>query len=91
LKEQEEEVEEQRRRLLAKALLKTALESPGEEEDEEIGKEDQNSLLVGIIGPPNVGKFALTNFGFLFINWPIPPPPPRLSLDFPLHRELGEL
>jgi hypothetical protein len=91
LKEQEEEVEEQRRRLLAKALLKTALESPGEEEDEEIGKEDQNSLLVGIIGPPNFGKFAFNYFGFLYLNWLIPPPPPRLSLDFPLHRELGEL
>jgi putative protein kinase ArgK-like GTPase of G3E family len=90
LKEQEEEVEEQRRRLLAKALLKTALESPGEEdEDEEIGKEDQNSLLVGIIGPPNVGKFALTNFGCFYLYWLIFSL--SLSLSLSLHRELGEL
>ena len=84
-------MEEQRRRLLAKALLKTALESPGEEEDEEIGKEDQNSLLVGIIGPPNVGKFALTNFGCFYLYWLMFSLSLSLSLDFSLHCELGEL
>lgn len=62
LEEQEEQVEEQRRRLLAKALLEAALERPDEEEDGEVREEDQKSLSVGIIGAPNAGKSALTNF-----------------------------
>ncbi|KAG6788786.1 hypothetical protein POTOM_004863 [Populus tomentosa] len=62
LEEQEEQVEEQRRRLLAKALLEAALERPDEEEGEEVREEDQKSLSVGIIGAPNAGKSALTNF-----------------------------
>ncbi|CAK7356424.1 unnamed protein product [Dovyalis caffra] len=62
LEEQEEEVEEQRRMLLAKALLEAALERPDEEEEEEVREEDQKSLSVGIIGAPNAGKSALTNY-----------------------------
>jgi 50S ribosomal subunit-associated GTPase HflX len=67
-------VEEQRRRLLAKALLEAALERPDEEEGEEVREEDQKSLSVGIIGAPNAGKSALTNFMvwfrfFFFLIW----------------------
>jgi len=74
LEEQEEQVEEQRRRLLAKALLEAALERPDEEEGEEVREEDQKSLSVGIIGAPNAGKSALTNFMvwfrfFFFLIW----------------------
>ncbi|XP_010460927.1 PREDICTED: GTP-binding protein ERG [Camelina sativa] len=50
-------------RILAKALLEAALESPDEELGEgEVREEDQKSLNVGIIGPPNAGKSSLTNF-----------------------------
>lgn len=63
------EREEQKRRraaILARTLLEAALEK-GDEEDEEVDclsvkEEDQKSLSVGIIGAPNAGKSALTNF-----------------------------
>ncbi|KAJ4975076.1 hypothetical protein NE237_000182 [Protea cynaroides] len=56
--------EERRATLLAKALLHAALEKPDdvEEEDMVVKEEDQRSLSVGIIGAPNAGKSALTNF-----------------------------
>ncbi|KAK0580245.1 hypothetical protein LWI29_038524 [Acer saccharum] len=57
----EEDEEERRNRLLAKTLLRAALEED-EEEEEEVKEEDQKSLTVGIIGAPNAGKSALTNF-----------------------------
>ncbi|TYH89023.1 hypothetical protein ES332_D01G229600v1 [Gossypium tomentosum] len=62
--EEEEEEEESRRRILAKALLEAALEGPDEDadQDQEVKEEDQKSLSVGIIGAPNAGKSALTNF-----------------------------
>ncbi|XVE94304.1 hypothetical protein REPUB_Repub01dG0269600 [Reevesia pubescens] len=58
------EEEERRRRILAKALLEAALEGPDHEHylDQEVKEEDQKSLSVGIIGAPNAGKSALTNF-----------------------------
>lgn len=63
------EREEQKRRraaILARTLLEAALEK-GDEDDEEVDclsvkEEDQKSLSVGIIGAPNAGKSALTNF-----------------------------
>ncbi|XP_054809704.1 GTP-binding protein ERG-like [Prosopis cineraria] len=59
-----EEEEENRRRVLAKALLEASLEKgDSEDEDEHVAKEeDQKSLAVGIIGAPNAGKSALTNY-----------------------------
>ncbi|XP_073224219.1 GTP-binding protein ERG [Cicer arietinum] len=67
-----EEEDERKRRALAKALLEAALDEREEEEEEEEGgggenvgvvkEEDQKSLSVGIIGAPNAGKSALTNF-----------------------------
>ncbi|KAK4564496.1 hypothetical protein RGQ29_006530 [Quercus rubra] len=61
-----EEEEERRRRLLAKALLEAALEAADDEDEEEeevvVKEEDQKSLSVGIIGAPNAGKSALTNY-----------------------------
>ncbi|KAK7273992.1 hypothetical protein RIF29_15061 [Crotalaria pallida] len=62
-----EEEDERRRRALAKALLEAALENKDEEEEEErkavvVNEEDQKSLSVGIIGAPNAGKSALTNY-----------------------------
>lgn len=67
------EREEQKRRraaILARTLLEAALEK-GDEEDEEVDclsvkEEDQKSLSVGIIGAPNAGKSALTNFMVCF-------------------------
>ncbi|TKY44474.1 GTP-binding protein ERG [Spatholobus suberectus] len=61
-----EEEDERRRRVLAKALLEAAMDG-GEEEEEGKGagvvkEEDQKSLSVGIIGAPNAGKSALTNY-----------------------------
>ncbi|KAF1889538.1 hypothetical protein Lal_00024865 [Lupinus albus] len=61
-----EEEDERKKRALAKALLEAALE-PNDEDDEEekvsvVNEEDQKSLSVGIIGAPNAGKSALTNF-----------------------------
>ncbi|KAL5578289.1 hypothetical protein UlMin_019988 [Ulmus minor] len=62
----EEEEEERRRRVLAKALLEAALERADEEEEEDedfvVKEEDQKSLSVGIVGAPNAGKSALTNY-----------------------------
>lgn len=61
-----EEEEEERRRVLARSLLEAALDAPDEEDEEEEGlevkEEDQKSLSVGIIGAPNAGKSALTNY-----------------------------
>ncbi|XP_038883811.1 GTP-binding protein ERG [Benincasa hispida] len=60
-----EEEDERRRRVLAKALLEAALEiADDDEEDDErtVKEEDQKSLAVGIIGAPNAGKSALTNY-----------------------------
>lgn len=57
--------EEEKRRVLAKALLQAALAAPDEEDDDEetaVREEDQKSLAVGIIGAPNAGKSALTNY-----------------------------
>lgn len=67
------EREEQKRRraaVLAKALLEAAMERADEDEEEEdnmvVKEEDQKSLSVGIIGAPNAGKSALTNFMVYF-------------------------
>ncbi|KAM7524731.1 hypothetical protein LguiA_014633 [Lonicera macranthoides] len=63
-----EKEEDKRRRaaILAKALLEAALDNDEEEEEEEedlvVEEEDQRSLSVGIIGAPNAGKSALTNY-----------------------------
>lgn len=60
-----EEEEERRRRVLAKALLEAALQTADDEEEDEditVKEEDQKSLAVGIIGAPNAGKSALTNY-----------------------------
>ncbi|KAL6198673.1 hypothetical protein ACLB2K_028462 [Fragaria x ananassa] len=62
-----EEEDERRRRVLAKALLEAALERGDEEEEEDgeeeiVKEEDQKSVTVGIIGAPNAGKSALTNY-----------------------------
>lgn len=56
--------EERRANRLAKALLWAALEKPDEEVEARmiVKEEDQRSLSVGIIGAPNAGKSALTNF-----------------------------
>ncbi|XP_077213918.1 GTP-binding family protein [Tasmannia lanceolata] len=65
-KEIEDEDEEKKRRAnrLAKALLQAALEKPDDEVEGEmvVKEEEQRSLSVGIIGAPNAGKSALTNF-----------------------------
>ncbi|KAF6139560.1 hypothetical protein GIB67_015517 [Kingdonia uniflora] len=62
--EEDEEEERQRATLLAKVLLQAALRKPDDEEEEDmlVKEEDQKSLSVGIIGAPNAGKSALTNF-----------------------------
>ncbi|CAN8290531.1 unnamed protein product [Cochlearia groenlandica] len=61
--DEEEEEDSDRSRILAKALLEAALESADEELGEgEVREEDQKSLNVGIIGPPNAGKSSFTNF-----------------------------
>ncbi|XP_020207254.1 GTP-binding protein ERG [Cajanus cajan] len=62
-----EEEDERRRRALAKALLEAAVDDGDDEEAEGKGaavvnEEDQKSLAVGIIGAPNAGKSALTNY-----------------------------
>lgn len=66
VKDEEEREEEVRKRALARALLQAALEGPDEEEEEDedlvVNVEDQKSLSVGIIGAPNAGKSALTNY-----------------------------
>ncbi|XP_045806523.1 GTP-binding protein ERG [Trifolium pratense] len=60
---------ERKRKALAKALLEAALnkEEEDDNDDEEtdggvVKEEDQKSLSVGIIGAPNAGKSALTNY-----------------------------
>ncbi|KAH7848434.1 hypothetical protein Vadar_002689 [Vaccinium darrowii] len=62
----EEKEKTRRANVLAKALLEAALERADEEEEEEqdlvVKEEDQKSLSVGIIGAPNAGKSALTNY-----------------------------
>ncbi|XP_056159698.1 GTP-binding protein ERG [Syzygium oleosum] len=65
VEEEEDDLEEEKRRVLAKALLEAALGAPDAEDDDEemaVMEEDQKSLAVGIIGAPNAGKSALTNF-----------------------------
>ncbi|XP_044495251.1 GTP-binding protein ERG [Mangifera indica] len=57
----QEDEDERKNRVLARALLEAALVKE-EEEDEEVKEEDQRSLSVGIIGAPNAGKSAITNF-----------------------------
>lgn len=69
--EGEERLRKQRAAVLAKVLLEAALMGANEEEEEEeekviVREEDQRSLSVGIIGAPNAGKSALTNFMVLF-------------------------
>ncbi|KAM1045079.1 hypothetical protein ACFX2A_036944 [Malus domestica] len=58
--------EEQKSRVLAKALLEAALQRADDEEsgeeEEMVKEEDQKALSVGIIGAPNAGKSALTNY-----------------------------
>lgn len=62
------EQEEKRRRaaILSKALLDAAVAPTDDDEEEDANEvvkvEDQLSLSVGIIGAPNAGKSALTNF-----------------------------
>lgn len=62
------ELEEKRRRaaILSKALLDAAVAATDDDEEEDANEvvkvEDQLSLSVGIIGAPNAGKSALTNF-----------------------------
>lgn len=58
----QQDEEEKSRRVLAKALLEAALDKADDEEEEEVKEEDQMSLSVGIIGAPNAGKSALTNY-----------------------------
>ncbi|KAG5549393.1 hypothetical protein RHGRI_014666 [Rhododendron griersonianum] len=63
-----EEERKRRAAALARALLEAALDRPDEDEEEEeegdlvVKEEDQKSLSVGIIGAPNAGKSALTNY-----------------------------
>ncbi|KFK44890.1 hypothetical protein AALP_AA1G316100 [Arabis alpina] len=60
--EEEDDDDDDRSRILAKALLEAALDSADDELGEgEVREEDQKSLNVGIIGPPNAGKSSLTN------------------------------
>ncbi|KAI3837360.1 hypothetical protein MKW92_007601 [Papaver armeniacum] len=54
-----------RAKILARALLEAGMEKSDcdvEEEENIVKEEDQKSLSVGIIGAPNAGKSALTNF-----------------------------
>ncbi|KAI3980365.1 hypothetical protein MKX01_003904 [Papaver californicum] len=55
-----------RAKILARALLEAGMEKSDydveEKEDMIVKEEDQKSLSVGIIGAPNAGKSALTNF-----------------------------
>ncbi|XP_068658312.1 GTP-binding protein ERG [Aristolochia californica] len=63
-KRDEEEEKKRRANMLAKALLEASLGKADDEEDAEmlVKEEDQQSLSVGIIGVPNAGKSALTNY-----------------------------
>ncbi|KAK9156166.1 hypothetical protein Sjap_003646 [Stephania japonica] len=60
----DEDEEKERALNLARAMLRASLEKPDEEEEATaaVKEEDQRSLSVGIIGAPNAGKSALTNF-----------------------------
>ncbi|KAI7756932.1 hypothetical protein M8C21_014383 [Ambrosia artemisiifolia] len=64
----EQEEKRVRTEMLSRALLEVAVAETDEEEEEEeeerevVKAEDQLSLSVGIIGAPNAGKSALTNF-----------------------------
>lgn len=62
--EEQAEIEEKKRRALAKALLEAALAAEDEDNDDDlvVKEEDQKSLSVGIVGAPNAGKSALTNY-----------------------------
>lgn len=60
-----EEEEERRRRALAKSLLEAVLETADDDQEDgerTVKEEDQKSLAVGIVGAPNAGKSALTNY-----------------------------
>lgn len=63
-----EEERKRRAAALARALLEAALDQRDEEEQEDeegdlvVVEEDQRSLSVGIVGAPNAGKSALTNY-----------------------------
>ncbi|KAI3455787.1 hypothetical protein Pfo_012450 [Paulownia fortunei] len=59
-----EEEKKKKAATLAKALLEAALDEDDDEdtEEREVKEEDQKSLSVGIIGAPNAGKSALTNY-----------------------------
>ncbi|XP_057516499.1 GTP-binding protein ERG [Amaranthus tricolor] len=63
---EEEEAEEEKHRVLARALLEAAISTPDEEDEEDedlvVNVEDQKCLSVGIVGAPNAGKSALTNY-----------------------------
>lgn len=60
-----EEEKKNKAAALAKALLEPSLDVEDEDEGvevREVKEEDQKSLSVGVIGAPNAGKSALTNF-----------------------------
>ncbi|KAK4440376.1 GTP-binding protein ERG [Sesamum alatum] len=61
---QREEVKKKKAAALAKELLEAALDEDEHEDvdEREVVVEDQKSLSVGIIGAPNAGKSALTNY-----------------------------
>ncbi|KAI3939471.1 hypothetical protein MKW98_022339 [Papaver atlanticum] len=57
-------ISSRRAKILARALLEAGMEKSDVEEEEDmiVKEDDQKSLSVGIIGSPNAGKSALTNF-----------------------------
>ncbi|KAG6392190.1 hypothetical protein SASPL_146401 [Salvia splendens] len=61
---QREEEKKRKAGRLANELLEAALDAGESEDDEEreVTEEEQKSLAVGIIGAPNAGKSALTNY-----------------------------
>lgn len=68
----QQEEERERATRLARSLLEAALEPPddvAEKGDMVVREEDQMSLAVGIMGPPNAGKSSLTNFMVKFYFW----------------------
>uniref|UniRef100_A0A7N0T799 Era-type G domain-containing protein n=1 Tax=Kalanchoe fedtschenkoi TaxID=63787 RepID=A0A7N0T799_KALFE len=62
LQEQEKLKRDRANALLARTLLDVAITPNYDEDHDEIKEEDQKSLSVGIVGAPNAGKSALTNF-----------------------------
>lgn len=71
---QREEEKKRKAGRLANELLEAALDD-GESEDEEereVTEEEQKSLAVGIIGAPNAGKSALTNYMVCALFFPFP-------------------